>query len=43
MGDGSQYIWFYVVVALAYAAFRHVEDPLSPNCWVQCETLSPHI
>lgn len=41
--DGRQDQWFHIARELACNAFRHIEDPVSHRCWVQCETLSPHI
>jgi tetratricopeptide (TPR) repeat protein len=41
--DEMHHRWFHVAVALAHSTFQRIDDPTSPESWLQCEMLSPHI
>ena len=41
--ESTHHPWFNVAARLVCGAVGHVDDTSSPSCWVQCETLSPHI
>jgi tetratricopeptide (TPR) repeat protein len=41
--DRTEQEWFQCAVEIACSAFGQIEDHSSPKCWLQCETLVPHI